>query len=293
MSSSLWYKAGRSCISPMPTLISVQSVPDEDSAQQQESGYSSLHGYVDYEPRCQSTQARSSFCNTFDSCEGKPSYCLCFETVPLGILFCYKRKWYASFYFVISRWRWEFAQETFIGKVSVEFWGARGEKDLYEVFLDLNKELKPQTESRSEQLSSLSFLLTLTFLLLSIISTVEMIIYLGGTTVLACKMFPSFFCPWLKNIACLSSLMIRRQQGCHSGESTCRCVGVDIIYKWIEHRVLWFSYLIKSQHFDLVWFISNLINFNKVQHTVKTCVWAALVDKPYPYISSMILWKNK
>ncbi|XP_067055721.1 ankyrin repeat and SAM domain-containing protein 6-like [Acropora muricata] len=69
MSSSLWYKAGRSCISPMPTLISVQSVPDEDSAQQQESGYSSLHGYVDYEPRCQSTQARSSFCNTFDSCE--------------------------------------------------------------------------------------------------------------------------------------------------------------------------------------------------------------------------------
>ena len=92
MSSSLWYKAGRSCISPMPTLISVQSVPDEDSAQQQESGYSSLHGYVDYEPRCQSTQARSSFCNTFDSCEGKPSYCLCFETVPLGSLFCYKRK---------------------------------------------------------------------------------------------------------------------------------------------------------------------------------------------------------
>ncbi|XP_015751665.1 PREDICTED: ankyrin repeat and SAM domain-containing protein 6-like [Acropora digitifera] len=69
MSSSLWYKAGRSCISPMPTLISVQSVPDEDSAQQQESGYSSLHGYVDYEPRCQSTQARSSFCNTFESCE--------------------------------------------------------------------------------------------------------------------------------------------------------------------------------------------------------------------------------
>lgn len=100
MSSSLWYKAGRSCISPMPTLISVQSVPDEDSAQQQESGYSSLHGYVDYERRCQSTQARS-FCNTFDSCEGKPSYCLCFanETVPLGILFCYKRKWYDSFYF--------------------------------------------------------------------------------------------------------------------------------------------------------------------------------------------------
>ena len=148
MSSSLWYKAGRSCISPMPTLISVQSVPDEDSAQQQESGYSSLHGYVDYEPRCQSTQARSSFCNTFDSCEGKPSYCLCFETVPLGILFCYKRKWYDSFYFVISRWRWEFAQETFIGKVSVEFWGARGEKDLYEVFLDLNKELKPQTKQK-------------------------------------------------------------------------------------------------------------------------------------------------
>ena len=81
---------------------------------------------------------------------------------------------------------------------------------MYELFLDLNKELKPQTESRSEQFSSLSFLLTLTFLLLSIISTVEMIIYLGG------------HCPGLQNVPflflsmaqkhCLSSLMIRRQQ---------------------------------------------------------------------------------
>lgn len=57
----------------MPTLISVQSAPDEDSAQQQESGYSSLHGYLDDEHRYQSTHARSTFCNTFDSCEGKLS----------------------------------------------------------------------------------------------------------------------------------------------------------------------------------------------------------------------------
>ena len=68
----------------------------------------------------------------------------------------------------------------------------------------------PRTESGSERFSSLSCLLTTTFTLLSIFSLVETISLknLGGTSVLTCEIFTSGFRPWLKNVACSSSLLM-------------------------------------------------------------------------------------
>lgn len=47
MSSSLWHKAGRSCISPTPSLVPIQSPPAKHQSVQKGSSDSSLPGHVD------------------------------------------------------------------------------------------------------------------------------------------------------------------------------------------------------------------------------------------------------
>ena len=83
----------------------------------------------------------------------------------------------------------------------------------HQCFLLIESLSKPSTTTRSEQFSYLSCLHTNKFILLSIFSLVQMISLKIWETPVSwhCRMWTSSFHLWLKNVACLSSLIIKQE----------------------------------------------------------------------------------